>query len=46
MLDEAAALRAMTWVMAIMMFLTVLAAALGLGTASAARRSTGSWPAG
>lgn len=36
-LDEAGGLRAMTWVMAIMLFLTVLAAALGLGTASGAR---------
>lgn len=36
-LDEAGGLRAMTWVMAIMLFLTVLAAALGLGTAGAAR---------
>ncbi|SFP87305.1 cell division protein FtsX [Sphingomonas rubra] len=34
-LDEAPGLRAMTAVMAIMMFLTVLAAALGLGTAAA-----------
>ena len=34
-LDEAGGLRAMTWVMAIMLFLTVLAAALGLGTRSA-----------
>ncbi len=31
-LDEASGLRAMTWVMAIMLFLTLLAAALGLGT--------------
>ncbi len=31
-LDEAGGLRAMTWVMAIMLFLTLLAAALGLGT--------------
>jgi cell division transport system permease protein len=36
-LDEAGGPRAMTWVMAIMLFLTVLAAALGLGTASGAR---------
>ena len=36
-LDEARGLRAMVWVMAIMLFLTVLAAALGLGTASAGR---------
>ena len=36
-LDEVGGLRAMTWVMAIMLFLTMLAAALGLGTASAAR---------
>lgn len=36
-LDEAGGLRAMTWVMAIMLFLTVLAAAMGLGTASAVR---------
>lgn len=36
-LDEAGGLRAMTWIMAIMVFLTVLAAALGLGTASAGR---------
>ncbi|WP_375420490.1 cell division protein FtsX [uncultured Sphingomonas sp.] len=36
-LDETGGLRAMTWVMAIMLFLTVLAAALGLGTASGAR---------
>jgi cell division transport system permease protein len=36
-LDEAAGLRAMTWVMAIMLFLTMLAAALGLATAGAAR---------
>jgi len=36
-LDEAGGLRAMTWVMAIMLFLTMLAAALGLGTAGAAR---------
>lgn len=37
LLDEAGGVRAMTWVMAIMVFLTVLAAALGLGTASAGR---------
>jgi cell division transport system permease protein len=36
-LDEAGGFGAMTWVMAIMLFLTVLAAAVGLGTASAAR---------
>jgi cell division transport system permease protein len=36
-LDEAGGLRAMTWVMAIMLFLTVLAAALGLGTRQSAR---------
>ncbi len=36
-LDEAGGLRAMTAVMAIMVFLTVLAAALGLATAGAAR---------
>jgi cell division transport system permease protein len=36
-LDEAGGLRAMTGVMAIMVFLTVLAAALGLGTAGAGR---------
>lgn len=36
-LDEAGGPRAMTAVMAIMVFLTVLAAAAGLGTASAAR---------
>ena len=36
-LDEAGGVRAMTWVMAIMLFLTMLAAALGLGTAGAAR---------
>ncbi len=36
-LDEAGGLRAMTWVMAIMLFLTMLAAALGLATAGAAR---------
>ena len=36
-LDEAGGFSAMTWVMAIMLFLTVLAAAVGLGTASAAR---------
>ena len=34
-LDEAGGLRAMTWVMAIMLFLTVLAAALGIGTRTA-----------
>ncbi len=36
-LDEAGGVRAMTWVMAIMLFLTMLAAALGLATAGAAR---------
>jgi cell division transport system permease protein len=36
-LDEADGVRAMTWVMAIMVFLTMLAAALGLATAGAAR---------
>ncbi len=36
-LDEAGGLRAMTWVMAIMLFLTMLAAALGLATAGSAR---------
>lgn len=36
-LDEAPGLRAMTWVMAIMVFLTVLAAILGIGTANAGR---------
>jgi cell division transport system permease protein len=36
-LDEAGGFGAMTWVMAIMLFLTVLAAAVGLGTATAAR---------
>lgn len=35
-LDEAGGFGAMTWVMAIMLFLTVLAAAVGLGTGSAA----------
>lgn len=35
-LDEAGTLRAMTWVMAIMLFLTLLAAAAGLGTRQAA----------
>lgn len=34
-LDEASGVRAMTWVMAIMVFLTVLATALGLGTLTA-----------
>jgi len=37
LLDESRGTRAMTWVMAIMLFLTVLAGALGLGTRSAAR---------
>lgn len=36
LLDEGRSTRAMTWVMAIMLFLTVLAAALGLGTFGAA----------
>ena len=36
-LDEAGGLRAMTWVMGIMLFLTVLAAALGLATRTAER---------
>jgi cell division transport system permease protein len=36
-LDEAGGLRAMTWVMAIMLFLTVLAAALGIGTRTSAQ---------
>ncbi len=36
-LDEAGGVRAMTWVMAIMLFLTVLAAALGIGTRTSAR---------
>jgi len=36
-LDEAGGFGAMTWVMAIMLFLTVLAAAVGLGTGAAAR---------
>lgn len=36
LLDDGRATRAMTWVMAIMLFLTVLAAALGLGTLGAA----------
>ena len=35
-LDEARGVRAMTWVIAIMLFLTLLAAALGLATAHAA----------
>ncbi|NYD88409.1 cell division protein FtsX [Sphingomonas melonis] len=35
--DEAGGLRAMTWVMAIMLFLTLLAAALGLGTRQSAQ---------
>ena len=37
LLDEAQGVRAMTWVMAIMLFLTVLAAALGIATRSATR---------
>ena len=36
LLDESRGTRAMTWIMAIMLFLTVLAGALGLGTLSAA----------
>lgn len=36
-LDEAPGIRAMTWVMGIMLFLTLLVAAGGLGTARAAR---------
>ena len=36
-LDEASGVRAMTWVMAIMVFLTVLATALGLATLTARR---------
>ena len=36
-LDEAHGIRAMTWVMAIMLFLTILAAAGGLATRAAAR---------
>ena len=36
LLDESRGTRAMTWIMAIMLFLTVLAGALGLGTRSAA----------
>ena len=36
-LDETGGLRAMTWVMAIMLFLTLLAAALGLGTRQSAQ---------
>lgn len=36
LLDESRGTRAMMWIMAIMLFLTVLAAALGLGTLSAA----------
>ncbi|MES2753441.1 MAG: FtsX-like permease family protein [Pseudomonadota bacterium] len=35
LLDESRATRSMTWIMAIMLFLTVLAAALGLGMARA-----------
>lgn len=37
MLDEGRGTPAMTWIMAIMLFLTVLAVALGLGTVNAAR---------
>ena len=36
LLDESRGTRAMTWIMAIMLFLTVLAGALGLGTLGAA----------
>jgi len=36
-LDDARGIRAMTWVIAIMLFLTVLAAALGIGTRHAAQ---------
>ncbi|MEG3176770.1 permease [Sphingomonas sp. RB3P16] len=36
LLDESHSTRAMTWIMAIMLFLTVLSAALGLGTLGAA----------
>ncbi|TPG52709.1 cell division protein FtsX [Sphingomonas glacialis] len=36
LLDESRGTRVMTWIMAIMLFLTVLAAALGLGTLGAA----------
>ena len=36
LLDESRGTRAMTWIMAIMLFLTVLAASLGLGTLGAA----------
>ncbi|MET3761066.1 FtsX-like permease family protein [Sphingomonas sp. UYEF23] len=36
LLDESHSTRVMTWIMAIMLFLTVLAAALGLGTLGAA----------
>lgn len=36
LLDESRATRAMTWIMGVMLFLTVLAAALGLGTLGAA----------
>ena len=46
MLDERGGTRAMTWIMAIMLFLTVLAAAFGLGMVNAAGRSTASWPDG
>jgi cell division transport system permease protein len=41
LLDEGVGARAMIWVMAIMLFLTVLAAALGLGTLAAARQLDG-----
>ncbi|UVO51062.1 permease [Sphingomonas sp. SUN019] len=41
LLDDAGGVRAMTWVIAIMLFLTVLAAALGLATRSAARSLEG-----
>lgn len=40
-LDDAGGVRAMTWVIAIMLFLTVLSAALGLATRSAARSLEG-----
>ncbi|WP_334000327.1 hypothetical protein [Sphingomonas aurantiaca] len=45
-LDEAGGLRAMTWVMAIMLFLTMLAAALGLATAGRRGCWIGSWRGG
>ena len=37
LLDERRETRAMVWIMAIMLFLTVLAAAFGLGSLAAAR---------